>query len=41
MPEQWREVAQEPEMGDGAGMKVSKQRQNMPCFDSDQPGLHF
>jgi hypothetical protein len=40
MSDQWREVIQEAEMGDSAGVKVRKQRQNTTCFDPDRPLSH-
>jgi hypothetical protein len=36
MPDRWREAVQETEMGDSAGVKVSKQRQNTTSFDPDR-----
>jgi hypothetical protein len=37
MADRWREAVEEAEMGDTAGVKVSKQRQNTTCFDPDWP----
>jgi hypothetical protein len=37
----WKCLVQEAEMGDRAGVKISKQRQNMTCFDPDRPSSHF
>jgi hypothetical protein len=41
VPDQSGEVAQETEMGDGAGVKVSKQTQNTTNFAPDWPWSHF
>jgi hypothetical protein len=41
MSDRWRKAFEEAEIGDIAGVKVSKQRQITPSFNPDQPWSHF
>jgi hypothetical protein len=40
MPDQWRELIQETEMSDSAGVKASQRKQNPTCFDPIGLGSH-
>jgi hypothetical protein len=41
MADSWRETVQEGEIGENAGVKVSKQRRNTTCIDLDRPWSHL